>query len=258
MAARSMMLFGAQGYVGGSIAELAQAEGQEVHRVHSADFDFWGETNRWPWATLQTRVDNLILAASFEKPTVDGNMTLEKLKNRFKVLISNLKAKRIIFLSTDAVFEGLNGPYGEENQTSPVTAYGRCKAAQERIVLQDASNGHVVRMSVVWGRGTTKADARRERFLAQPERPLKGATNVFRSPISILALSQAVVRMTREKELPRTLHLATPRLSYFDFMHQHLLYDHKDELEHWIDRKYRTHDTSLKTQHPDLVRRLLL
>lgn len=255
MKARSMMLFGSKGYVGGSIAAMAKAQGQEVYEFHSTDFPFWGNVSAWPWDRLKVPVDCAILAASFEQPVIEGR-SIELLIDRFRVLVSNLKAKRLIFLSTDAVFDGSKGPYSEQASTVPLTPYGRAKVAMERALPR--ATGYIVRTSIVWGAGTTKPDARRARFLAEPERPFKGATNVFRSPISLVSLTQAVLRLTHEKEPPSLIHLHTTRKSYYEFMHDHLLYDHRDELKRWIDRRYGTHDTSLTTQYHDLVRRLLL
>ena len=55
---------------------------------------------------------------------------------------------RLVFISTDYVFDGRNGPYSEETPPSPISAYGRSKLEGERLVstLPDAL---VVRTTVV-------------------------------------------------------------------------------------------------------------
>jgi dTDP-4-dehydrorhamnose reductase len=61
---------------------------------------------------------------------------------------------RVVYLSTDYVFEGDRGSYREEDRPAARTAYGRSKLAGERAVLLDEAAGHkVVRSAAVSGRG---------------------------------------------------------------------------------------------------------
>lgn len=58
---------------------------------------------------------------------------------------------RMVFTSTDLVFDGASPPYVESDPACPVNAYGRQKAAAEREVLQ-ADPAHVVcRMPLMYG-----------------------------------------------------------------------------------------------------------
>ena len=41
---------------------------------------------------------------------------------------------RLVFLSTDFVFDGASGPYAEEDRPSPINAYGRSKLAAENAI----------------------------------------------------------------------------------------------------------------------------
>jgi dTDP-4-dehydrorhamnose reductase len=62
-------------------------------------------------------------------------------------------ASRVIFVSTDYVFDGTkSGGYTEDDATSPINVYGRTKLAGERAVLGTAE-GLVVRTSWVFGEG---------------------------------------------------------------------------------------------------------
>ena len=56
---------------------------------------------------------------------------------------------RFIYISTDAVFDGELGPYGEEDVPQPIWDYGRAKREAELKVL--AAGGTVVRNSLVYG-----------------------------------------------------------------------------------------------------------
>ena len=59
---------------------------------------------------------------------------------------------KLIFLSTDAVFEGqLNKKYSETDIPNPVNYYGKTKLEAEKIVLNASSNNVVLRTSVIYG-----------------------------------------------------------------------------------------------------------
>lgn len=56
---------------------------------------------------------------------------------------------KIIHLSTDYVFDGLNGPYKEEDQINPISVYGKTKYESEKIVLE-RDNNLVLRGNVLY------------------------------------------------------------------------------------------------------------
>jgi dTDP-4-dehydrorhamnose reductase len=56
----------------------------------------------------------------------------------------------VVYFSTDYVFDGLNGPYGEQERPNPLNLYGETKLAGERIVA--ALDDHlIVRLTGVYG-----------------------------------------------------------------------------------------------------------
>jgi dTDP-4-dehydrorhamnose reductase len=57
---------------------------------------------------------------------------------------------RLIYFSSDYVFDGSAGPYAEEDLVAPISVYGRHKALAEQICLQLADSA-VVRTTVVYG-----------------------------------------------------------------------------------------------------------
>ena len=54
-------------------------------------------------------------------------------------------------VSTDYVFDGKNGPYGEEDPTGPLSTYGALKLESERVVLDGLKRGIVVRTMWLYG-----------------------------------------------------------------------------------------------------------
>ena len=57
---------------------------------------------------------------------------------------------KIIQISTDYVFDGKNGPYGENDQVSPISIYGETKLDAEKIIMDSSSNNLVIRTNVLY------------------------------------------------------------------------------------------------------------
>jgi dTDP-4-dehydrorhamnose reductase len=89
-------------------------------------------------------------------------------------------------VSTDAVFDGRNGPYGPEAPLSPVNVYGRSKQDGELAVLEKDSEALVVRTNIVgWSRtGTRSLLEYFYRGLARGE-PVPGYIDIFFRPLPV-------------------------------------------------------------------------
>lgn len=57
----------------------------------------------------------------------------------------------LIYVSTDFVFDGLAGPYKEEDEPRPVSFYGESKLAGERIAQQMKGDWAIIRTILVYG-----------------------------------------------------------------------------------------------------------
>jgi dTDP-4-dehydrorhamnose reductase len=58
---------------------------------------------------------------------------------------------KLIYVSTDYVFDGEKGMYREDEATSPINCYGQSKLAGERFVLEICPNSVIARTSVLYG-----------------------------------------------------------------------------------------------------------
>lgn len=57
---------------------------------------------------------------------------------------------KVVFFSTEYLFDGVSGPYGEDEPISPLSAYGRSKAEAERAVCALTPDHLIVRTTVVY------------------------------------------------------------------------------------------------------------
>ncbi|MEE8418201.1 MAG: SDR family oxidoreductase [candidate division Zixibacteria bacterium] len=89
---------------------------------------------------------------------VDGAEENKKLADDINVhLVENLlelSPKKIIHFSSDYVFNGLHGPYSEEDTPLPINHYGQTKYRSERILTESGGNHLIIRSNVLYGTGT--------------------------------------------------------------------------------------------------------
>jgi dTDP-4-dehydrorhamnose reductase len=58
---------------------------------------------------------------------------------------------KVLYISTDYVFDGTSGPYGESDDPAPINAYGRTKLAGERATALVNGRSFIVRTSWLFG-----------------------------------------------------------------------------------------------------------
>ena len=106
-------------------------------------------------------------------------------------------SSRLVFVSTEYVFDGQHGPYREHDPPAPTTQYGRTKLQAERAVASLESNWSVLRTSIVYG---WPAPGRRNFVPWLVDRLRNGEayhapTNVYRSPVYVEHLVDGIERM---------------------------------------------------------------
>ena len=116
--------------------------------------------------------------------------------------LSERHGARLVFMSTEYVFDGRSGPYRETDTPAPTTQYGRTKFDAERAVAGLASNWSILRTSIVYG---WPASGRRNFVPMLVERlrngePYHGPTNVYRSPVYVEHLVDGIQRLVETED----------------------------------------------------------
>ena len=75
---------------------------------------------------------------------------------------------KLVFFSTDYIFDGREGPYGETDEPNPINVYGESKLAAERIISESLDDYLIVRVTVVYG-----IEKKGKNFIAHLLRSLK-------------------------------------------------------------------------------------
>lgn len=127
---------------------------------------------------------------------------------------------RFIYLSTDFVFDGLNGPYSEDDQPSPVSAYGWSKLQGEYITRSLQVPWVIVRTILVYGITPSMNRANlvtwvRDSLLSK--KPIRVVDDQFRMPTLADDLATGIVGIIR-REKTGIFHLSGPEMtSVYDF-----------------------------------------
>jgi len=117
---------------------------------------------------------------------------------------------RLIYFSSDSIFNGQKGRYVEEDIPEPLNFYGRTKVAGEKILQQGCRNLVIIRPSLITGLPLLDAG---NSFLWRLINELKQGKKVpfpkeeIRSPVDAVTLSRAVLELA-ENDFKGILHLA--------------------------------------------------
>ena len=132
---------------------------------------------------------------------VDGTAEIVRLCRR--------NSSRLVFVSTEYVFDGRRGPYSEDATPSPTTQYGRTKRDAEVEVAELGFAGSVVRTSIVYGwplqRHRNFVPMLIERL--RSGQPYRASTTVMRSPVYVEHLADGIARLV-EEDHPGINHIA--------------------------------------------------
>lgn len=108
---------------------------------------------------------------------------------------------RLVYLSTDYVFDGTKGPYKETDRVNPLSVYGRHKLEAEEAVLQQLKKPLVLRVTNIYG-----DEARGKNFVARivqqckegKKLTLKLPYDQYASPTNASDIARAIYLLLRD------------------------------------------------------------
>ncbi len=161
-------------------------------------------------------IDTVIFAAAIEKE-VSGDF--EASVGRF---LRGVQDRRLVYLSSDAVFSGEKGLYTERDTPNPVTRYGRNLLHFETRIKEIHPDYCIIRPSYIYGVSdgldTRLAGAR---AALASGREVARFGDMFKSPLGVAQVAEAVVALGLS-DFTGVVHVAGERLSNFDFYYRAL------------------------------------
>ena len=131
-----------------------------------------------------------------------------------ETLVENTRS-RIIFISTDYVFEGTKGYYKDNDKTSPATVYGKTKQQAEEILLNSKNPSTIIRTSAVIGKGSLFFDWLLKSL--KEESTLEMFEDSYFTPTSVKFLCEIIKQVIQDNNAPKIIHACgEKRLSRFE------------------------------------------
>ena len=128
--------------------------------------------------------------------------------------IAQRHSARLIQISTDCVFEGTRGMYGEDDRPDATDLYGKSKNLGEVV---DA-NCLTLRTSII-GRELTSAHGLLEWFLSNRGKTVKGYSNAIFSGFPTVVLADIISSLiTDHRELSGLYHVSSDPINKFDLL----------------------------------------
>jgi dTDP-4-dehydrorhamnose reductase len=117
---------------------------------------------------------------------------------------------KMVFLSTDTVFDGHRGDYAEDDPPAPINYYAETKVAAEEIVADRVADGVIARLALVVGLpvlGVGNSSLARMTRGLEEGREQGMFVEEIRTPIDVITLGQALLELAG-RELTGCFHLA--------------------------------------------------
>ena len=103
---------------------------------------------------------------------------------------------KFIYVSTDFVFDGLSGPYKEDDAAEPVNYYGSTKLAAEKSVMESGLGWAIVRTILVYGNTLTGTRNNIVNWVKQnleEGKTIKVVTDQWRTPTYVEDLAKGII-----------------------------------------------------------------
>jgi len=130
-----------------------------------------------------------------ELKTVHSTRNILKLAEKYE--------SRIIYISTDYVFDGKSGPYDEKAEVNPISIYARHKLEAEMLVRNQSANNLILRVTNVYG-----DEIRNKNFVARliqmGQNHEKAILNLpidqFATPVNALDIAKALHLLIKDNK----------------------------------------------------------
>jgi dTDP-4-dehydrorhamnose reductase len=153
-----ILVTGAAGLLGNAVVRTAEERGHEVRACGRSTLDVTdpGEVDR----RLRTELPDVVVhcaaytAVDRAEEEVDQAMAVNRDGTRNVAMAAAQIGATVVYPSTDYVFDGrTDTPYGPDDETSPLSAYGVSKLAGEQVLAVSGCSRMVIRTSWLYGSG---------------------------------------------------------------------------------------------------------
>lgn len=227
--AKNILIIGAAGLIGSALQKIFLTQG---YKVRGADCELIAEglvfTDITDYLSLAGLVKDfqpevVILTAALSHvdycethPDESRKVNIGGLQNVIRCL-NNTSAK-LVFFSSDYIFDGAAGPYSEEDTPNPLSVYGKHKLEGEGIIRQAMHNYLILRTTWVYG-----TEIKGKNFVCSVLRRVKQGESVkiavdqVSTPTYVFNLAQAVEELVHKDKTGTYNIVGIERIDRFNF-----------------------------------------
>ena len=225
-----ILVTGGSGLLGSKLVKIARSQGHEVVPTHLTK-PLFPESNKFditdrdavfrtiaklePDVVVHTAAETNVDRCEVEKERA-WRINVEGTRNMAEVC-AKIDCK-LVYISTDYVFDGRQGAYREDDPPNPVNYYGLTKLEGERAVERACSDFLIVRSSVLYGWHPWKPNfAKWTVESLEAGRRIRVVSDHYNSPTLADNLAEALLEGI-ERDLRGVCHMAgAQRISRYDF-----------------------------------------
>ncbi len=225
------LITGSSGLVGSQVVKDLISQNHTVYSCYHDEFPQHGipvqldltNQNNVTKILLEIEPDRIIHLAAMTNVDlceIEQDLAIKINSNATKYLVKQAAKQQIFFVyvSTDYIFDGINGMKKENDIPNPLGFYGKSKLEGETILNNMASNWCIARTSTPFGSHLTKKNFPlwvKENIDAKKEIPV--LTDQFTSPTYVPNLSKMLIEVAT-RQITGIIHLAgATRISRYDF-----------------------------------------
>lgn len=208
-----ILIIGASGLVGGCTYNYFEKQTEwkltgtyNQFQVEPHIFFNASAPETWPDFILNTKWDIIIHTGALtnvdkceENPELSNYLTVASVFH-----LTNFSARigaKLVYISTDYVFDGKKGPYIESDKPNPINIYGQHKLAAENIIQSTLSNYLILRVTNVYG-----TEFRNKNFVSKVISQIQNCDGItiqaaydqFATPVSSFDIAKSMLLLLRD------------------------------------------------------------
>lgn len=197
---RKIAIIGASGFIGHHMSRFFQKK--DEFDLLTPDKEILDITNIEDWCSflINNKPDYMILlAGSKDVKKLEENydfaygINTQPVKNIISVIEQNKLSTKLIFFSSDYVFDGKKGDYKVSDETFPKTNYGKSKLEAEQALLNSNIHFKIIRTSAVMGEGGVFYEWLKNTLLTGNE--INMFDNVYFTPTPVEFLNESILKI---------------------------------------------------------------
>lgn len=150
---KRIVILGSKGFIGRHVSKLLKQKNIPVLNISRNEIDLSKQSASKKLIQL-LNIDDFLLIASANAPVKNNQMLVSNLIMMEIIInaIERVGLKRVVYLSSDAVYSDIKTPMNEESPTEPYSLHGIMHLTRE-VMLQNLSsiNLSIVRPTLVYG-----------------------------------------------------------------------------------------------------------